>query len=318
MDIFTKNQITEISPRERFISNARNGIINWKYWIISILFVFLIWQGLGFIPSLLACLFLNNYDINGFNCNTENFIISGPSHIPNFILAFIPFVLAFVTLFILVTRFHKKPFITVVTGRTFFDMKRMFFAMSIVAIFSIIALGIQLSGEPSEVDSLTFNSPGVEFFLLAIIAFILVPIQVGIEEIFFRGYILQGLSLLSKSKVFLIISTSCLFSFLHIANPEPWEYGIFPYLSSVLILAVFMSMIAIFDGGLELAIGYHIMNNLWAFLIINLETSVIPTPSLFTVHIPEFNLSNLILPSMLQFLIFGFIFAWKYKWFYNK
>ena len=106
MDTFTENKIT---PQQQFILNARTGITNWKYWLISILFVFLIWQGIGTIPSLLACLFLNNYPATEFNCDTANFIISGPSYIPNFILAFIPFIFALVALFILVTRLHKKP-----------------------------------------------------------------------------------------------------------------------------------------------------------------------------------------------------------------
>ena len=315
MDTFTENKIT---PQQQFILNARTGIINWKYWLISILFVFLIWQGIGTIPSLLTCLFLNNYPATEFNCDTANFIISGPSYIPNFILAFIPFIFALVALFILVTRLHKKPFISVITGRKYFDLKRMLFAMSIVAMFSIISLGIQLFSNPSDANALEFNPPGIDFFIIVIIAFMLVPIQVGVEEIFFRGHILQGLSLISKSKVFLILSTSCLFALLHIANPEPWEYGLIAYLSSVLILAIFMSMLTILDGGLELAIGFHMMNNLWAFLIVNLKTSVVPTPALFIIDIPEFNLSAMIIPSIIQFLLFGGIFAWKYKWFYKK
>ncbi|MFL2756224.1 MAG: lysostaphin resistance A-like protein [Dehalococcoidia bacterium] len=315
MNKFTNNQDNRISPQKQFISNARKGITNWKYWLISILSVFLIWQGIGIIPSLLTCLLINNYEITGFNCNTDNFIIAGPSYIPNFILAFVPFVLALITLYVVVTRLHQKPFISIITGRQQFDFRRLFFAMSIVAIFSVISLLIQLSGSQSEDSTMTFNSPGFEFFIIVILALMLVPIQAGMEEIFFRGYILQAFSLIAKSKYFLIISTSSLFAILHIANPEPWEYGIVAYLSSVLILAIFMSLITVLDGGLELAIGFHIMNNLWAFLIVNLEKSVVPTPALFIADIPEFNLFTLILPSLIQFLIFGSIFAWKYKWF---
>jgi len=315
MNEFIDNQNDKISPQKQFILNARKGIINWKYWLISILSIFLIWQGIGIIPSLLTCLFINNYGISDFNCNTDDFIITGPSYIPNFILAFAPFVLASIALYLAVTRLHQKPFISIITGRQQFDFKRLFFAMSVVSIFSAISLLIQLSGSQFEDNIMTFNPPGLEFFIIAILAFMLVPIQAGLEEIFFRGYILQAFSFITKSRYFLIISTSSLFAILHISNPEPWEYGITAYLSSVLILAIFMSFITVLDGGLELAIGFHIMNNLWAFLIVNLEKSVVPTPALFIANIPEFNLLTLVIPSLIQFLIFGSIFAWKYKWF---
>ena len=113
--------------------------------------------------------------------------------------------LVLIALFILVTRLHKKTFLSVITGRKYFDLKRMFFAMSVVAIFSIISLGIQLFSNPSDASVIDFNPPNIDFFIIAIIALILVPIQVSVEEIFFRGHLLQGFSLISKSKFFFCI-----------------------------------------------------------------------------------------------------------------
>ena len=68
---------------------------------------------------------------------------------------------------------------------------------------------------------------------------------------------------------------------------------------------------------IELAIGFHTMNNLWSFLILRLEKSVIPTTTLYTLNLESLDAVNAIIPGIVQFtLLFG-IFSWRYQWF-NK
>ena len=65
------------------------------------------------------------------------------------------------------------------------------------------------------------------FFLFAIV---LVPHQAGFEEVFFRGYILQRLILLGRSKWVLVSASAMVFVLPHLLNHEPWAYGPVPYI----------------------------------------------------------------------------------------
>lgn len=49
-------------------------------------------------------------------------------------------------------------------------------------------------------------------------------------------------------------------------------------------MGFFFALITLLDGGLELAVGYHAMNNSFLGVSANTEGSVIVTPSLFTIH----------------------------------
>ena len=79
----------------------------------------------------------------------------------------------------------------------------------------------------------TFQEPNWEFVLFVLVAAVMVPIQSGYAEAFFRGYILQGLIQLSRNRVVLGVATGIIFALPHLANPEPGEFGIVPYLSSI-------------------------------------------------------------------------------------
>ena len=154
-----------------------------------------------------------------------------------------------------------------------------------------------------------------DLLVITLMAIALVPIQAGLEEVFFRGYLMQGFSLLIKSRLALLIVTSSIFASLHLMNPEPWSYGLLPYIVSVFLVGLFMGLITLVDGGVELAIGVHIANNLWVHLIVGLEESIIPSSSLFIADQKEFEMMSTILPSLIQYGILTGMFAVKYKWF---
>jgi membrane protease YdiL (CAAX protease family) len=73
---------------------------------------------------------------------------------------------------------------------------------------------------------MTFQPPGGEFLLFLVVAVILVPVQSGFEEVFLRGYLLQGLMQFLRNKVVLAILTGVIFALPHLANPEPRSIAI--------------------------------------------------------------------------------------------
>ena len=75
-------------------------------------------------------------------------------------------------------------------------------------------------------QEMTFQPPGGEFLLFLVVAVILVPVQSGFEEVFLRGYLLQGLMQFLRNKVVLAILTGVIFALPQLANPEPRSIAI--------------------------------------------------------------------------------------------
>ena len=150
------------------------------------------------------------------------------------------------------------------------------------------------------------------FFLFAIV---LVPYQAAFEEIFFRGYILQRLVLFSRNRLFLVLLSAILFVLPHLPNPEPWAYGVVPYVVSLLLIGSFLTLVTLLDGGIELAVGYHALNNLFISLVANTEVSALQAPSLFVVPVDRYELFPTILVELVMYGLAILVFNHKYNWF---
>ena len=77
---------------------------------------------------------------------------------------------------------------------------------------------------------------------------------------------------------------------LYLANPEPGEFGIVPYIVALLPFSLFFAAVVLLDGGIELAAGYHAVNNLFIGLVANTEVTAISSPSLFVLSIESYAL----------------------------
>jgi hypothetical protein len=204
---------------------------------------------------------------------------------------------------------HKKTLTQVVTGRSAFDYNRALYAIWIGVLISALILFVD---EILFLGEMTFRAPNpweyVTFFLFVIV---LTPYQAAFEEVLFRGYLIQGVSLLTRNKLVLAVISGLLFAAVHLLNPEPYEYGFGPYVSSILIFGLGSSLLTLFDGGIELAVGYHAANNLWVALIANAEVTVMPTPSLF---IPTESYASSLGVELITFTVLFVIFNRKYGW----
>jgi phytanoyl-CoA hydroxylase len=147
----------------------------------------------------------------------------------------------------------------------------------------------------------TFN-PQV-FFIYSALALLLTPLQTATEELLFRGYVMQGLSLLLKRPWALIVISAALFALPHAANPEvalaPWLV-----LPQYFIIGVLLAVVTLKDGRLELAIGIHAANNLFTGIVANIEPSVINTEAIFTSEFdPAFALVALTVASIASYAV---------------
>ena len=80
-----------------------------------------------------------------------------------------------------------------------------------------------------------------------------------------------------------------------------------PYILSLLLFGAFVTVITLLDGGIELAVGYHALNNT--------EVSAVQSPSLFVVPVEGYELFEGILMEVVIYGLAVLIFNLKYGWF---
>ena len=224
-----------------------------------------------------------------------------------------PFIVGIFGVWLAVRWFHKKDLTPVLTGRSSFDYSRVLFAIfvGLIVIFAGFLAGVFFAG-----DQIAFQAPNpwvyVIFFMLAVV---LIPYQAGFEEVFFRGYILQGVSLLTRRKWVLVLVVGVLFTLPHLANPEPWEYGVASYVASLLIAGAFYALLTLLDGGIELAVGHHAINNIFIALVANTQSTAIPSPSLFLYADVEYSLFPGAFVELIGLAVALALLNLRYKWF---
>ena len=305
------NQWTDeaIDAATSFINQANSGLTGWGRWIAGIVLIIVVWQVIGNIPLLITCGYLEESQMRQFSCS--NYIITGDSPILNFVLTNYGFIIGIIGIWVTLKFIRRKTLTQVITGRQSFDYNRTLYAILVgICIFTALFL-FQLVVSQS---SFSFQSPRPwEYLLFFMFAIVLVPYQCAFEEIFFRGYLMQGISLITRNKYLIVGLSSLIFMIPHLLNPEPYEYGFFGYILTLLVLGAAFGLITLLDGGIELAVGMHAINNLWLYLIASTETSVIDGLALFEVPM-EYGFVPFALFIFYQ-LIYIAVLNRKYKWF---
>lgn len=227
-----------------------------------------------------------------------------------FMLLLIPFSFIFLTLLLCVRYIHKRSVLSLFTSRKSFDWKRFIFAFLLWGvIMGAFLIGDILMGEPIDL-----NIDTATFLPLLLISILILPIQTSAEELFFRGYLFQLFGLFFKKGWIAILLSAWIFGMMHMANPEVLEIG------SVLIIyyvgtGIFLGIIAHMDDGIELGMGYHAINNIFAALILTNNWQAFQTDAIFIDNSPPaFGLEtvlSLLIISPVILLIFSKVYQWK-------
>ena len=227
-----------------------------------------------------------------------------------FFLLLLTFVLTVPGILLVVNKLHDLPIMSIISKRKKIDYNRILFAFTIAG--TIISLSV-LIGYYLSPENYELNFKLKEFLILTIIAILFVPIQTSVEEIVFRGYLMQGFGHWLNSRFMALFLTSTIFGFLHFFNPEINKLG-----NSFIILYIISSftfgVMTLMDEGLELAMGFHAGNNLFIALLLTADWTVFNTDSLLIdISDPKIGLTDFIAPLILYPLIL-LIFSKKYSW----
>ena len=221
----------------------------------------------------------------------------------------LPFTFSFVIFLVAIKWIHKRPVLSVFTGRDHLDWMRICSSFFIVFFLLTIISALQVYFSDDIIWSFEWNT----FFPLLLIACLMIPIQTTIEELLFRGYLLQGLKRRLGSNIQAVVLSGLFFGVIHMGNPEIEAIGIH-VISHYVFLGLFLGLITLFDNGLELSIGFHAANNIFAALMISSDWQVFQTEALFVDYAaPEFTFS--MFGTTLLFLIaLIFLFKRMYGW----
>lgn len=226
-------------------------------------------------------------------------------------LLLLMFVFAMAGIFLVVKYLHKQTMKTIITTRKNIDWSRVFFSF---ILWSTITVATTLITFYSQNSELQWNFNPEKFAVLAVIAILMIPIQTSVEELVFRGYLMQGFGRLSFNKLFPLIMTSSIFGLMHITNPEVSKLG---YIVMIYYIGTgfFLGILTLMDEGLELSLGFHAANNLLGALLVTSDWSVFQTYAVFKdVSTPTAGFETVFMPVFIMFPILLFIFSKKYKW----
>ena len=286
----------------------------WWRWVVGVIVIAVFWMGIGGLPFLTVSSVCGassmEVDSPWFVCADGKL---GASLIPDYVLPHLAFVLGMIGIWIVVRRIHKKSFTQTITGRASFDWSRFLYAAFVgLCVLILITLAYRFI---LGVD-VTLQSLDLRVYLpVVLIALVLTTTQTSFEEVLFRGYIMQGLSLLTRNRPVLALVTAVIFTVPHLANPEPAEYGYAFYVVLIMSPGILFAALTLLDGGIELAAGFHAINNLFLGLIANPEVSALATPSLFVSHIEQADLLPTYFVDVFGWVIVVVILNHKYKWF---
>jgi len=142
-------------------------------------------------------------------------------------------------------------------------------------------------------DQYRFNYQPETFIPFAIIGLLLLPIQTTAEELFFRGWILQWAGNRIGNILLLSIISGVAFSLPHLLNPEVAGDFLGAFLGYFSV-GFALAWVTVRDRSLEVAIGAHLSNNLFAALVVGYEGGALPADALFVAGPIEWGTNNIV------------------------
>jgi membrane protease YdiL (CAAX protease family) len=299
-----ENQEVLIQEEPTYLDAEKEGKSSaWRYVAGTFLILF-IWLILGGIAT--AFLLIIFAVFQGVNLIDMPQLIFDPSllgYIPYYLVLNLGFIFFFFGIWLTVWLIHRRSLRSLVTWKASISWKRIGVGFAIWGGLILIGTVLEYLIWPG---SFTMNFNARVFIPFALLAILITPIQTTSEELFFRGYLVQGGSLISRNWIFLSIWSGVLFALPHFSNPEVAE-NILVVMLTFFVLGAFLAFISLKDGTIELAIGVHAANNLMAGLLVTFPESVLPTPAILTTtHFdPVFSLiTELIICALMYLIVF--------------
>ncbi len=172
---------------------------------------------------------------------------------------------------------HKRDLSTVLAHDRRTRLDYFLVGMALAAGYLALSLGsIWLSGPPPARSSLPIEHWLIGFAPLVVLIFF----QTAGEELFFRGYLTQQLAARIPHPLVWGLVPSLAFGLAHTANGGGDAQFTVYYVAVATLLGLVMTALVWRTGGLAAAMGFHLMNNIGAMLLVGIA-GVTPPIALF-------------------------------------
>ena len=269
--------------------------------------IFIFFNFLGQIP--LSLYIISQSDLVGEFTSHQDLFSKLPSNLTLFLIL-LPFAVVLPFIYLVVTRLHQRSFISLITPRDRVDYNKILFSFFLWGTVSALMVIFDYIMSP---EDYVWNFKPLTFLILLFISVVMIPLQTSMEELIFRGYLMQGFGVLFKNRLMPLLITSILFGLLHIWNPEIDKLGIhliWYYIGT----GLFLGVITLMDEGLELALGFHAANNLVTALLVTASWTAFQTESLLIDNSEPLLGMELIITLVVIYPLLAIVFAKKYKW----
>jgi uncharacterized protein len=264
-----------------FLENVHEGQNNWWKYLLTVILSLIGGSILaGILSVIIVVLYAFTITSSG-NVAEILGIMQETLQNPFILIALIglSYAISFLIFYICLRFLHHKRLIALINTVSSFRWKLLFKGLLlwivVLSIFSIPDLIFNFSSYQKNFDIGSLS-------ILLILCLLVFPFQASFEEILFRGYLMQGFSLLSKKPWVPILITSLIFGSVHILNGTDL-YMDLSIVASTFIMGIMLGIIAVGENGIETAMGIHIANNLYVSLLFNSADSGLgEVPSLIT------------------------------------
>jgi membrane protease YdiL (CAAX protease family) len=267
-----------------FSQLARLGPSSWRRHLAGLTIILFCWIVVGGAATLALMLLLGGL---------------GPMPMSGYLVANAPFPFLLAGVVIAVRYVYRRPVHSLITPKQRIDGRRIAWSFGLFFLLAGAATLIEAVLDPGRFH-LTL-SPA--WLLTLPVLVVITCLQTSTEELFFRGYLLQAMGLLTRRGWLLVALNTVVFAVPHLINPEMATGS--PLLAAVYFgLGAFFTILTLRDNRLELALGAHAANNLFAALVVNHDNSSLPTRAIWQVS--ELNPAFI----LVSFLITAPLFYW--------
>lgn len=296
-----------------FIQLAHRGKSRWWRYLLGSIFAIFFFQIVGgFITAVLLKTYVRldgnpaSRMLSPEEIGSNGIPIEGVAPALVYIFFNIAFIFFLIGIDLAVKLFHKRSFLSLITPANRISWRRIGQGFAVFFVLKVVEILCSYALDPAR---FTFSFQPLAFLIFLAVVFIFTPIQTATEELFFRGYLLQGIG--SRfGKWAGVAVTSILFCLVHLLNAEVQTQESWQSLTSIvlyfLMIGAFLGWLTVKDKSLELAIGAHAASNIVTFLMVTSPNSAVPSPALFSMDKVEGSFGLLLITAFLL-LTFAFV-----------
>lgn len=268
---------------QSYLDQTRQGKNSWWRYVLGVIVIAFAWILVGGIVAAIAAIAWLTWQSRLTGVPIDDIgqalidLLQSPS-LAAYIFNNLPFICFYGGIFIVIRGLHHRRLSSLLSADGKFRSDRFWLGFG---------LWFLLLGIPSLIDyglhreSYQPIAALMDWLRFIPFALVLTPLQVAAEELLFRAYLLQGLSLISRNSFFLVSVNGGLFFLVHLANPE-LQRGALWLCLIYFSLGAFLTLVTLKENRLEMALGIHSANNILVVVFVNSLDSALPAPTLLT------------------------------------